>query len=164
MESGYSVIGNLITRLRLKFVFLERMISMRINTSRRLSAADFPLPLTRFVRFSCPKLETLHFLIGCRIRSSSCAHSFWNSTCRSWQKYFVKYCLVSSDAALLVVMFTRHNDVETGSEKGSHELVTALYNSPFQSYSPVAVSPAAPLLIVLSFSGALSQAFHIERM
>ena len=71
---------------------------------------------------------------------------------------FVKYSLISWDAALPVAMFKRHTEKETSSEKQSDEFVTELYdghccNCPLQSCLHVAVLPVVPLLLILLFSG-----------
>ena len=59
IQSGYSVSGNVMTCLRLKVVLFERIYSMRMKISLRLSAAGFHLAMGRlFFEFSCAKLNT----------------------------------------------------------------------------------------------------------
>ena len=129
IQSGYSVSRNVMTYLRLKVVLFERMTSMRMKISLRLSAAGFPLAMGRlFFEFSCTKLNTsllwmgfinlLHLL---RIPLETLHEVCGKRQCSpSNTPEFPEMLLCQ------VAMFKRQADVDVGHEKGSHDSVTAL--------------------------------------
>ena len=79
IDSGYSVIGKVMTCPRLKVVLSEMITNKRMKTSRRLSAAGFLFAEGRFFfEFSCAKFDTFLLWMGFMNLSSSVAHSSWN--------------------------------------------------------------------------------------